>query len=148
MMMPFYATASETSRNSFTVLDYRIENKLETKVTEVIYDGTTTDVDYKDKPSSGNKFLLVKVSLSVFEEMYGNKFEVEIGNKTYNRMKDDSFLKNHNYSVLSMDSIIIDSTGWIAFEVPDDSQNPETWTILNEKLSSKLIKADENIVVT
>ena len=140
------SAAAADNVNIIEALDYKITEKLYKETIETIYDGTYVDAKYENIPTDGYSYLLVQISVKPSTIIDADGFKVKIGNKTYNRIKDDAFLKNYDYSILAHNNIIVDENGWIVFEIPSTSKNPESWEIINGSSSTQLQLANENVV--
>ena len=92
------SAAAADNVNIIEALDYKITEKLYKETIETIYDGTYVDAKYENIPTDGYSYLLVQISVKPSTIIDADGFKVKIGNKTYNRIKDDAFLKNYDYT--------------------------------------------------
>lgn len=88
-----------------TVHNIELETALSTTDYATNYDGSVTTLVYDDKPSDGNIYAVV--SLTVEPRGQGDSLDftnvkLHAGQATFDRVVDDSFLENHQYSTLYM----------------------------------------------
>lgn len=153
LLLPHMAVMSEavdgtsgSSQGNILVTDYEIRDKLYTKALEQIYDGTYVEVDYENTPKSGYNYLLVKLEIVPNGSIGADDFIAQIGKQSYPRVLEDSFLSDHNYAGLGHQEIITKTSGWIVFEIPQSAEGPETWKIVNGRISANLQQTDKNLV--
>lgn len=144
--VPVSFALDEKEANVLVVTDYKLTDKLYTKATEQIYDGTFVDVTYENTPQSGYQYLLVKIIVTPTDPLPADDFQIKIESSMYSRIVEDTFLGNHGYSALIHNDIITTTSGWMIFEIPGNVATPETWQITNGAFSTTLQPARENVV--
>jgi len=101
------------------------------------YNGDSTSIQLNEKPSDGNTFLLVE--LTVKKQIAGSstfKWEyLSVKDETgshYSRMQNDTFLESYNFPRLkSTDLTFGENKGFICFEIPQDTAS-DTITLVYE----------------
>ena len=110
--------------------------KLETEQQEVNYDGSIALNKFKNEPSNGNVYILAEISVLYKGSSKGINLSdtvLKIGKNTYNRVKKDTFLANHNFKTLSHGEVLFGNyTGIVLFEVPKNDANSDknNWDII------------------
>ena len=145
--IPALPAEAANGQETIAVRDYAIETELTTHTLETIYDGTVVEKTYHNEPSLGYDYLLVQVDVTPNTPIPGDDFTIEIGGQLYTRVLDDAFLDDHGYEILVHRNIIAKASGWMVFEIPDDSADPDSWRLKNGQLTAQLQTADANLVL-
>lgn len=89
---------------------------------------------------------MVELEVAPNSSIGADDFTALIGNQSYQRILEDSFLANHQYASLGHREIITKTSGWIVFEIPQSAEDPESWKIVNGEISVNLQQTDKNLV--
>ena len=109
---------------SITLLKYEASDSLEGTSSIVQYNGEVTYNDLSEKPTSGNTFLLLKMTITK-EKSGASSFKWEnfyimdeSGNK-YFRLKNDTFLESYNLPRIKSTNLTLGTNeGFICLEIP------------------------------
>jgi hypothetical protein len=108
------------------VKDFLVLDQLVTEKTITQCDGSSDKVTYSNTASSGNTFILINVEINKAKSgsssfSWDEVYLIDQEGNSYLRIN-DLFLDQHDYDRLSgIDLRLGNNTGWIAFEISDDS---------------------------
>lgn len=125
-----------------TLHNIELETALSTTDYATNYDGSVTTLVYDDKPADGNIYAVV--SLTVESRGQGDALDfanvkLHAGQATFDRVADDSFLENHQYSTIAQNAqILVTTNGSICFELPEEYLNEPTqgWFVSCDSVES------------
>lgn len=132
----------------------QVLEKLQTEQQEVNYDGSTNINTFVDKPKEGFNYVLIDLTVSQINTQKQQAIDLtntklKIGENTYKRVENDTFLKNHNFSPITQGEVLFGSyTGTLLFEVSDSDASADqgNWFVTVDGVQATKGMARDDVV--
>lgn len=123
-------TENANSAWSLSLMSIQMSKGLETTTTVTLYDGSKENVEYSNQPDEGMVYAII--SAQVTKNLTGGEafdttgLQLHIGEETYDRLAEDAFLNNHEFTALESQAVT-STYGAVCFQVPEAYFQEETF---------------------